>query len=1313
MNSKSQSPKKQKRIAGQAGKAVAAGVLIAAAEELLASKSALDPMQLAGLPPAPPLDEAAEAVTAPADGVAQAEAVAVDVPMEASQAAAPEVSPELAELLAQLSEGDTAALASEADEPVLLAQAGAAEAAAAETPAAAAAAPEAAQSGAGAEAAAPAADAGAGVAMTPALALVGGLGILGVGAAMSGGSSGSRPKPTPSPTSSSTPEPTPSPTPSSSPEPTPTPTEDVNGRVVDGPVEGARVFYDADGDGVWKDVDGDGQWDEGDEYFTFTDSDGKFRLSGFSLTEKGRLVVEAGGIDTETGNVVGTLMAPLLSADADNVIISPLSLVLALNPGLTQLELKKALGINDEKLDLLTFDPFAAMEGDDAATGVQVFAAQQQLYSLVRSLTALAAGNDGVLSNTELQAALKAVGSALDGASSLESAVQTAVTKLVNDPAVSVDLTTDQITQISTAIQDSAQAIENAYTAVGPNGLNLASARALVEAGNPAAANYAAAVEMLAAARAAASVSQTKLLDVVDGVSSGETTYEQGGLQDAIDEEKEDYVDDISGGTVETGNFTAAHVAAVTNATTGGNAALQTVVNQLHAAGFDQIGLDDSQVTALANAGLDLAFEPDTSLLVTGTSFLQGGVAGEDVTQLLGAADVAVSLDDAAMGQVLAHGDEEFDDLLQRLQDAGMDTLELKASQVNRLALDDGRVTINAGTHVEVTSAFAVGGTGNASAEQLNALLGQADVTVNLGLTDTAALLDGGGNEELHDLVASLEAAGMDRLGLDDSQVTALAGLNKDSNDANDLSFEPGTELLVTGTSFLNGGMAGADVTELLGAADVTVRLDDAAMSAVMQGDHALDDLVERLQGAGMDSLQLSAAQANQLALDSDQLTLDAGTHVELTSAFAAGGAGNATDAQLGALLAAADVTVQLDAADFGRAVAGGNDALDELVASLADAGMDTLALDQAQVSALAHAHVNAEATTLDAGTDVSVTGTHFLSAGVATDDELRSLLGAADVTVHLTGGDLAQLLDAGTGKDELNALADHLKDVGVDTLALDAGQALALATAGQEFALNTPLHIQLDDALTLTKAADADAEVEALTRLLAGADVTAQLDLADLRQLQPQNTGEVVGAVNALQAKLDAIGVDKLEISDELADALAEAGVAIGDSVDTVVRAQADVAGSDTAYLQASLQELQQLGVDQVVGAGGVTTIKLAMSNSVGTSAEFTLADLPSFEPADNVELVVTDADLMTLFSDDVAGNLQALGAAHVDKLLLTGNLAADAFSDLYATELQNAQLTLADLDLSNAQVQLLGLGSEPASPLDPFNKHPNNTQS
>lgn len=1098
MSSKFQ-PKKQKRAAGRAGKAVTAGIMFAAAQELLASKSVVDPMQLPELPPAPALDEGAAVA---ASALAQVEAVAVDldVPAQSPQAAEPEVSAELADLLAQLADGDAAEEApavdgSALDEPVLLAQASTADAsvAAAEPQAAA---PEAASAGTGAEAA---------FQMSPQLALVGGLGLIGAAAALSGGSSGSQPVPT------TTPAPTPA--------PTEAPTHEVSGRVIDGPVQHARVFYDANGDGVWNDLNGNGQWDAGDEYFAFTDDDGNFTLAGYTATDVGRIVVEAGGIDSETGLAVGSLMAAV-NGSSEGLIVSPLSLLLALNPGMTQADLAKALGLNlPAGVDLLHFDPIAAMNGTgaNAALGIQVFAAQQQLYALVRAISELSAGADGVVSPAALQAALGAVGNALKTTGNLHDAIHAAVAAVVSDAG--------QAAHITQAIQFSSDAIHDAYTKTTASGLTLAGARALVASGDTTDANYAAAVELLAGARAAASVSQSTLLTVVSNVHSG-GTYSEDVLKSAIDNQVEHYHDVA-------GQLTAAQVSKVVS---GGDDALDLLVQQLHSAGIEQISLSAEQVTTLTTAHHDLDFAAGTDVVVTGTSFLGTAVAGgAGVASLLGAADVAVALTGA--------------------------------------------------------------------------------------------------------------------------EVTAIAG----------------------------------------------------------RSDASLDDLVEKLQSAGMDTLQLSGAQVNQLAHAGTQLDFDAGTAVDIGSNFLNG---TASQAELGRLLGQADVTVHLTQQDVDKVVVGGDAALASTVDALHQAGMDVLALGDHEVATLAHAHLH-----LAAGTDVSVTGTHFLSAGTATDGELHALLQDANVTAHMTNGDLAQVLKATTDDAQLDALTTHLHDVGVDALALDAGQALALADAPQHFTLNDALQVQLDDALTLAKTAS-DAEITALHNLLAEADVTAKLDIADLRQLHVNGTDALADKISAMETKLDAMGVEHLEISDELADALAEAGVRFAPShdesmpivgndhfgQDVVVRAQADVAGGDTAFLQASLQELQQLGADHVVGAGGVKHIELAMSNSTGTVQDFTLSDLPSFEAAANVDLVVSDSDLALLLSGDhFAENLQALSAAHVDRLLLSEHSeTAGQLNAEHAALLDQLHLSFAQASLDPTQVQLLGLGDEPTHTLDPFNKHP-----
>jgi hypothetical protein len=171
--------------------------------------------------------------------------------------------------------------------------------------------------------------------------------------------------------------------------------------VVDGYVQGAKVFYDANANSI---LDA-----EEAAWSTVTDANGNFSLKGVQLTAQGRFVVMAGGVDAETGNTVGMLMAP---GDPSMAVVSPLSLILALNPGLTETELKVALGI-DPSVNLKTFDPIAAMAaGDPAAAkaGLALFSAQQQVYSLIQA-AASAAGGAG--DATALGAAIAGIGQAV------------------------------------------------------------------------------------------------------------------------------------------------------------------------------------------------------------------------------------------------------------------------------------------------------------------------------------------------------------------------------------------------------------------------------------------------------------------------------------------------------------------------------------------------------------------------------------------------------------------------------------------------------------------------------------------------------------------------------------------------------------------------------------------------------------------------------------------------------------------------------------------------------------------------------------
>ncbi|WP_211235043.1 hypothetical protein, partial [Azohydromonas australica] len=284
-------------------------------------------------------------------------------------------------------------------------------------------------------------------------------------------------------------------------------------------------------------------WDA-DEAWTTTDAQGRFELTGFLKTALGRIVIEAGGIDIETGNAVGALF---LNADnlgqGGELIVSPLTTLLALSPGLTEAQLKAALGI-DPSIDLLTFDPVSAMDagGAGAALGEQLFAAQQKAYALLQAATAVA-GQGGVGAATALANAAKALGQAIaGGATDLNQITTQVFSNLVSDPA--------KAEVLAKAVQHSMQAIDKAYVA-NPGEMSLSEARHIIAAGDSNAPGYAEAVSRLSAAKAAASVSQTAVKAIAEQVAQGQSVDVDAVLKQLdskIQEQEQEYNEKVVAG---------------------------------------------------------------------------------------------------------------------------------------------------------------------------------------------------------------------------------------------------------------------------------------------------------------------------------------------------------------------------------------------------------------------------------------------------------------------------------------------------------------------------------------------------------------------------------------------------------------------------------------------------------------------------------------------------------------------------------------------------------------------------------------------
>ena len=172
----------------------------------------------------------------------------------------------------------------------------------------------------------------------------------------------------------------------------------LTGKAIDGYIEGATVFADADGDGVL----------DAGEAFAVTGDDGAYSLTN----AEGRLVLVGGdgAIDAATGLTFrGQLEAP-----AGSSVVTPLTTIIsklvesgsAADAASAQVMVKTALGIASAE-DLLTFDPIeAALSGGSSASdGLEIAKAGVVLQNLaiqagsaVRGASDADTGTDGSLS---------------------------------------------------------------------------------------------------------------------------------------------------------------------------------------------------------------------------------------------------------------------------------------------------------------------------------------------------------------------------------------------------------------------------------------------------------------------------------------------------------------------------------------------------------------------------------------------------------------------------------------------------------------------------------------------------------------------------------------------------------------------------------------------------------------------------------------------------------------------------------------------------------------------------------------------------
>jgi hypothetical protein len=562
--------------------------------------------------------------------------------------------------------------------------------------------------------------------------------------------------------------------------------------------------------------------------------------------------------------------------------------------------------------------------------------------------------------------------------------------------------------------------------------------------------------------------------------------------------------------TVKLTSTDVAHLAA------GSDAQLDALVSELSQAGVDQIELDAGQSLQLAGNGA-LTFNTGTEIVVNGANAL-GSAAGAAASEhLFGAADLTVKLSDTDVAHLAASSDARLDALVDQLSAAGMDHLQLSAPQVDTLAhADGGALSFNDGTHLTVVGTEFLGGGANVHA--VASLLDQADVTVRLDGSDVADIVHGS-DSQLDALVSQLRSAGMDRLELDAGQALQLAG-----NSA--LSFSAGSEVMVDGAHALGGAAGVAASDHLFGAADLTVKLSDTDVGHLTAGtDSELDALVGQLSAAGMDHLQLDAAQLSSLAhagsvADGTALSFNAGTHVIVVGTAFLGD--SAASAAVHHLLGAADVTLQLQPSD------------NPLLQALLDHPANAAPLaQQALAAGIDH---------IDLGQHLALTSDQALDLASA----LQGLSLAADDALLLTDGQalLGQLLGgdglSATALDALHDFAGHA-DLSVQLGMADLGQQPA-AEQAEQADLATALHA------LQTELGQAGVDHLVLTDDLAAALAQSDIGFLDARSVDaPLSVIEVVATTDTSDGiaylrstlqDLEEVGVQKVVLDSHVTEA-------------------------------------------------------------------------------------------------------------------------------------------------------------------------------
>ena len=223
-------------------------------------------------------------------------------------------------------------------------------------------------------------------------------------------------------------------------------TTSLSGAVIKGPLQGALVYADIDGDGI------------GDGAPIMTSSDGSYTIQSTNANAIIIAVTSENTVDTSSGE---TLSGITLKAPAGSTVVTPATTILESQPDIEPAQLAVALGIpttaaDGSTIDLMSFNPYAA-DADPAAALAAEKAAQQVMVT-IKAVSAAAEGA-GMDATDAFKNAMASVAEVVSGVAekidvSSDLAIQAAEASIASGETTKMDFSnTETLKEISSTVQ--------------------------------------------------------------------------------------------------------------------------------------------------------------------------------------------------------------------------------------------------------------------------------------------------------------------------------------------------------------------------------------------------------------------------------------------------------------------------------------------------------------------------------------------------------------------------------------------------------------------------------------------------------------------------------------------------------------------------------------------------------------------------------------------------------------------------------------------------------------------------------------------